>query len=86
MGVVGSQIELDKIFSLARILTDLRRCRLQTENLKKLMFVNKNWPNDPKIGCKSSCNLVEFLEKDVDLEEELEEFEGEFERDEVVEV
>jgi hypothetical protein len=29
---------------------------------------------------------VEFLEKDVDLEEELEEFEGEFERDEVVEV
>jgi hypothetical protein len=29
---------------------------------------------------------VEFLEKDVDLEEELEEFEGEFQRDEVVEV
>jgi hypothetical protein len=29
---------------------------------------------------------VEFLEKDVDLEEELKEFEGEFERDEVVEV
>jgi len=27
---------------------------------------------------------VEFLEKDVDLEEELEEFEGEFEKDEVV--
>jgi hypothetical protein len=29
---------------------------------------------------------VEFLEKDVDLEEELEKFEGEFERDEVGEV
>jgi hypothetical protein len=29
---------------------------------------------------------VEFLEKDVDLEEELEEFEGEFAKDEVVEV
>jgi hypothetical protein len=29
---------------------------------------------------------VEFLEKDVDPEEELKEFEGEFERDEVVEV
>ncbi len=29
---------------------------------------------------------MEFLEKDVDLEEELKEFEGEFERDEVVEV
>jgi hypothetical protein len=29
---------------------------------------------------------VEFLEKDVVLEEEFEEFEGEFERDEIVEV
>jgi hypothetical protein len=29
---------------------------------------------------------VEFLEKDVDLEEELKEFEGEIERDEVVEM
>jgi hypothetical protein len=29
---------------------------------------------------------VEFLEKDVDLEEQLETIEGEFERDEVVEV
>jgi hypothetical protein len=29
---------------------------------------------------------VEFLEKDVDLKEELEKFEGEFEKDEVVEV
>jgi hypothetical protein len=28
---------------------------------------------------------MKFLEKDVDLEEEFEEFEGEFERDEVVE-
>jgi hypothetical protein len=29
---------------------------------------------------------VEFLEKDVDLEEELEEFKGEFERDKIHEV
>jgi hypothetical protein len=29
---------------------------------------------------------VEFFERDVDLEEKLEEFEGEFETDEVVEV
>jgi hypothetical protein len=29
---------------------------------------------------------MEFLEKNVDLKEELKEFEGEFEKDEVVEV
>jgi hypothetical protein len=48
-----------------------------------LIFVNKNYPNDLRIGCKSPSNSVEFLEKDVDLEEELE---GEFQKDEVVEV
>ncbi len=74
------------LFSLARILTNFRRCCLQTENLEKLIFVNKNWPNDPRIGCKSPSNLVEFLEKDVDLKEELKKFEGEFAQDEVVEM
>ncbi len=40
--IVGSQIETERIFSLAGIFTNLRRCRLQTENLEKLIFVNKN--------------------------------------------
>jgi hypothetical protein len=43
-----------------------------------LIFVNKNWLNDPRIGCKSPFNLLEFLEKDMNLEEK---FEGEFERE-----
>jgi hypothetical protein len=86
LGVVGSQIEVERIFSLIGIFIDLRRCHLQTENLEKLIFVNKNWSNEPRIGCKSPSNLVEFLEKDVVLKEELKEFEAEFERDEVVEV
>ncbi len=73
-GVVGFQIEIERIFSLARILTNLKRCRLQTENLEKLIFVNKTQPNDLRIGCKSPSNLVEFLEN---LEKKLEEFEGE---------
>jgi len=86
LGVVGFQIEMNFFFSLVGILTNLRRCRLQIENLKKLIFVDKNWPNDPRIGYKFPSNLMKFLEKDVDLKKELEKFEGEFERDEVVEV
>ncbi len=68
------------------ILINLRRCHLQTKNLEKLILVNKNKPNDPKIGYNSPSNLMKFLGKDVDLEEELKKFETEFERDEVVEV
>jgi hypothetical protein len=45
--------------------------------------MNKNWPNDPRVGCKSPYNLVDFIESDLNLEEE---FEGAFERDEVVEL
>jgi hypothetical protein len=86
LGVVGFQIETKIIFSLVGILTNLRRCHLQIDNLKNLIFVNRNWLNGPIIGCKSPSNSMEFLEMDVDLEEELEEFEGDFERDEVVEV
>jgi hypothetical protein len=41
LGIVGFQIETERIFSLAGILTNLRRCRLQTKNLEKLIFVNK---------------------------------------------
>jgi hypothetical protein len=47
--------------------------------LKKLIFINKNWPNDPRTCCKSPFSLVEFMEMDGDLERELEEFESSFE-------
>jgi hypothetical protein len=53
--------------------------------LDKLIFVNRNWFNDPRIGCKSPSSLVELIESDVFLQKELEEFEIVFERDEVME-
>jgi hypothetical protein len=74
------KLKQKEFFSFARILTNLKKCRLQIENLEKLIFINKNWPNDPRIGWKSPSNLVKFLERDVDLKEEFEVFEGEFEK------
>ncbi len=86
LGIVGSQIETKRMFSLTGILTSIKRCCLQYKKLDKLIFVSKNWPNDPSIGCKSPSSLVDFIESDLNLEEELEEFEGAFERDKVVEL
>jgi hypothetical protein len=57
LGVVGFQIEIERIFSLDGMLTNLRRCHLQTENLEKLIFVNKIQPNDLRIGYKSPSKL-----------------------------
>ncbi len=47
-------------------------------NLEKLIFVNKNWLTDPRVACKSASNLVKFIKKDLELEDELEQFEDSF--------
>jgi hypothetical protein len=62
--IVGFQIEIKRIFSLVRILTSFNRCRLQLENLDKLIFVSKTWPNNFKIGDKSPSSLAYFIEND----------------------
>jgi hypothetical protein len=40
--IVGSQIEIEKIFSLTEIFISFRRYHLQSGNLDKLIFVNEN--------------------------------------------
>ncbi len=39
-----------------------------------------------RIGCESPFSLVEYIEIYGDLKEELKEFEGSFERDEIVDL
>ncbi len=55
-------------------------------NLEKLIFMNKNWPRDFRVDWKSLCNLVEVIEKDLNLKEKLQEFERVFEEDEVLDI
>jgi hypothetical protein len=54
--------------------------------LDKLIFVTETWPNDPRIGCKSPFSFANFIENDFNSEDEFEEFEGAFEKDEIVEL
>jgi hypothetical protein len=47
--------------------------------------VSKNWPNN--LGVSSfSANVVKLVEANVKFEEELEEFDGSFDRDEMVDM
>ncbi len=41
--------------------------------------MNKNWPNDAKVGYKALSNLVELIDFEFNLENELNEFESSFE-------
>jgi hypothetical protein len=56
---------------------------LQSKNLEKLIFVNKNWLNDVKIGCIYCNDLVKFIEMDEQSKQHLEKFEHEFKQDEI---
>jgi len=53
---------------------------------REVDICEKNGFDDFRVGCKSPSNLVEFVESDVDLEEELENFEGDFEKGRIAEV
>ncbi len=46
-----------------------------------MIFVNKNWPHDPCIGCPKLSNLTNACEAKFDLLEEfdIDQFENEFE-------
>jgi hypothetical protein len=70
--IIGSQFEIERIFSLDEILISFKRCHLQLENLDKLIFVNKNSSNDLGIDYRCPFRLVELIEIDVNLEEEFE--------------
>jgi len=83
---VKSQIVMERNFFFSWDTSNLRSCHLQMDNLNKLIFVNNNWPNAPKIGCIFPSNLVEFILNCNDLEKEFEEFESAFEQDEVLEI
>jgi hypothetical protein len=86
LSIIGSQIETEGIIFLTSIITNLRRCRLQSKNLENLIFASKNCLGDPKDGSKPPSNLVELIKTNLGFEEELEEFEGSFERDEIVDI
>ncbi len=51
---------------------------------KKITFVSKNWFNDSRVSFKTPINLIKFIKMDVHLKKRLEEFDGEFEREEIV--
>ena len=70
LGIPGSQIETERVFSIAGVLTALRRCRLQVENLDRLVMVVKNWPNDPRLDCKATASMKEFMAVETSLTEE----------------
>jgi hypothetical protein len=58
LAILGSEIAIERIFSVSRVLISLCRCRLGLTNLDALVMIYKNWPKDAQVGCH-------FTKKDV---------------------
>ncbi len=72
---------------LANIFSNLRRCRLQLDNFYVFIFISKIWPINPRNGCKPSPLTFSGVNwKLFRFEKELEEFEGSFEHNEIVDI
>jgi hypothetical protein len=73
--IIGFQIKNEKK-SLTKILTNLTKCHLQLDYFEKIIYVNKDWSSDAKVGCKVLNNLVNLIDFELDLKQELNEFES----------
>ncbi len=47
--MLATNYDKEFLFCLIEIFTNLRKCCLQLDNLNKLIFVIKNWLNDPNV-------------------------------------
>ncbi len=76
LGIIRSQIEIERIYFLTNILTNLRRWHLQSKKL----------PSDPRDGCKLFSNSVKLIQTYLGFEEEVEKIEGSFEWGEIMNI
>ena len=79
LGIPRSQIETEKIFSVAIVLTNLRYMKLCIDNLESLVMIYTNWPNDSCVGCTLYEYLADWYSKEDEvLDEEADFFEEVF--------
>lgn len=52
LGIVGTQVETERIFSVVGLITAARRRHIGPDNLNKLVLIRENWPEDPRVGRK----------------------------------
>jgi hypothetical protein len=72
LGILASQIETKRIFSISDILIALCKCHLRTKNMDKLIFVHKNWSFNPQIGCLKHIDVASACEVESNLMAKLE--------------
>jgi hypothetical protein len=71
LGIFRSQIEIEKMLSLTGVLTALRGCGLQVQNLDWIVSNINNWDDDPHLNCTLYVDLKDHLKAQINLASEL---------------
>ncbi|KAK3236304.1 hypothetical protein CYMTET_53546 [Cymbomonas tetramitiformis] len=89
-GIPGSQIENERIFSIAGLVVGLRRTKLSAESLDMIVHIFKNFPDDPLAGLTQIAGdeselVKKWAEYVSNPQEAMETFEKELEEADVLE-
>jgi hypothetical protein len=70
LGIMGSKIQIEKIFNFVGIVTNLWRSRIGINNLNCFVLVIKHWPNNACIRCdgEEAKNLHDYLQAEKIIE------------------
>jgi hypothetical protein len=77
LGIVGSQMEVKRIFNIVNICTNLRHSQLGTDNFEKLIIIYKNLHSGAHVGSSPSMDKDEHvgglpsMEKFMEMKENL---------------
>jgi hypothetical protein len=88
LSIIGLQIENEDFFFTRHIYKPKNMpftIGQSIDNLNFLIFLSKNWSIDHNVDCKPHFNMLELIEKDLDLKK-LENLESSFEWDEIVNI
>ncbi len=69
LGIIGSQIERERVLSIAGILTCL--CRFGSKNLDLLVLLIKNWLDDPVVGFEAEGGSLKGMDEFGEAKEEI---------------
>ena len=75
LAIPGSQIESERIFSVAGILSNIRHSTLNMDNLNSLVMIYKNWPTDARTNVVLYEHLIDFYDSKATILEENENLE-----------
>jgi hypothetical protein len=74
IGILGFQIETERVFSLTGVLIALRCFRLHGENLDRIFIMVKNQLDDSHMNCKANASFKDYIKFEVTLIEKNYEF------------